>query len=325
LVGGRELTKVAVLGTRYSDLSIEEEILAPLGAEIVSGDGSSADAIVDQAEGAAVILAGSGPRFDAATLDRLSARAIVRYGVGTESIDLEAASARGMWVAYVPDYATEAVALHALALALAAARALPAADAKVRSGEWGLANLRPLHLPSAMTAGVVGLGRIGHRVAQLFRAVGFAVRGYDPFVDDIPDGVERVDLGEVLRCDVVSLHAPARSDHRPLIGASELASMKPGCILVNTARGSLIDQDALIEALKVGRPGVAALDVFATEPPNFDAFQAVSKRLILSPHMAWYSEESERDLRQKTAHEAARLLRGEDPIHPVVSPRELQR
>jgi D-3-phosphoglycerate dehydrogenase len=280
---------------------------------------------VEQAEGAAVILAGSGPLFDAATLGRLTARAIVRCGVGTESIDLDAASERGMWVAYVPDYATEAVALHALALGLAATRALPAADARVRSGAWGFADLRPLHLPSAMTAGVLGLGRIGRRAAQLFSAVGFSVRGYDPFVDEVPESIERVDLGEALRCDVVSLHAPGRSDGGPLIGASELASMKPGSILVNTARGSLVDQDALIEALKAGRPGMAALDVFATEPPNLEVFQPVSERVILSPHMAWYSEESEGDLRVNAALEAARLLRGEDPIHPVVSPRELPR
>jgi D-3-phosphoglycerate dehydrogenase len=150
------------------------------------------------------------------------------------------------------------------------------------------------------------------------------VHGYDPFVDEVPDGIERVDLGEVLRCDVVSLHAPG-SDDGPLIGASELASMKPGSILVNTARGSLVDQDALIEALKTGRPGMAALDVFATEPPNPEVFDPVAGRVILSPHMAWYSEESEGDLRVNAALEAARLLRGEDPIHPVVSPRELQR
>ena len=126
--------KVAVLGTRYQDLSIEEEILAPLDAALVIGDGGSPDAIVDVAHGARVILAGSGPRFDADTLKRVEAGAIVRYGVGTESIDAGAAADLGMWVAYVPDYGTEAVAIHTLTLVLAAARRLPVADATVKSG-----------------------------------------------------------------------------------------------------------------------------------------------------------------------------------------------
>src|ERR687892_513208 len=129
--------KVAVLGTRYPDLSIEEGILEPLGAEIVVGDGATPDAIVEQAADAEVILAGSRPRFDAATLERLHARAIVRYGVGTETIDLPAASEMGMWVAYVPDFGTEAVSVHALTLALAARGRVNRAEPRLREGGWG--------------------------------------------------------------------------------------------------------------------------------------------------------------------------------------------
>ena len=311
-----------MLGTRYPDLSIEEGILEPLGAQIVAGDGSSSDAIVEQAADAEVVLAGSTPRFDAPTLERLRARGIVRYGVGTESIDLPAASERGMWVAYVPDYGTEAVAVHALALALAGVRRLIAADRNVRAGNWGFADIRPLHLPSAMTAAVVGLGRIGRKVAELFGAVGFSVRGHDPFVHEFPNSIKAVSLGEALACDVVSLHVPGSSDGTPLIGAAELASMSSGSVLVNTSRGSLIDQNALIEGLRAGAPAVAALDVFASEPPDPQAFAGVEYRMIFSPHMAWYSEESEIDLRTKAAHEAARLLRGETPANPVAWPRE---
>lgn len=314
------MTKVAVLGTRYPDLSVEESVLGPLGAEIVAGDGASSDAIVEQAGDADVILAGSGPRFDADTLDRLRAKAIVRYGVGTESIDLAAASRRGMWVAYVPDYGTEAVSFHALSLALAAARKLIAADARVRSGKWGFADLRPLHLPSALTASVVGLGRIGARMATLLQAVGYEVVAHDPYVATPPDGVTLVPLAEALACDVVSLHAPGRSDGTPLLGAPELGAMKDGAILVNTSRGSLVDQRALVEALKTGRPGMAALDVFDSEPPAADLFAEVADRVVLSPHMAWYSEESERDLRNKAANEAARVLRGDPPENPVAAP-----
>ena len=311
-----------MLGTRYPDLSIEEEILEPLGAQIVAGNGASSDAIVEQAADADVILAGSGPRFDAFTLGRLRARAIVRYGVGTESIDLPAASARGMWVAYVPDYGTEAVAVHAVTLALAGVRRLIAADRSVRDGNWSFAEIRPLHLPSAMTASVVGLGRIGRRVAEIFAAVGFSVRAHDPFLDEFPFPVEAVSLRAALASDVISLHAPGRPDGTPLIGADEIASMSSGSVLVNTSRGSLIDQDALIEGLRSGAPAVAGLDVFATEPPDLQVFADVADRVIYSPHMAWYSEESEVDLRTKAAHEAARLLEGEEPANPIVRPRE---
>jgi D-3-phosphoglycerate dehydrogenase len=307
--------KVAILGTRYPDFSIEEGILEPLGVAVVSGDGGSRDAIVEQAGDAEVILAGSGPRFDAETIGALKVRGIVRYGVGTETIDVAAAAERGITVAYVPDYGTEAVAVHTLALALAAVRKLTSADARVKAGGWGFAELRPLHVPSAMTAGVLGLGRIGRRVAEMMGSIGFNVVGHDPYAEGT--GLRNVSVDEVLACDVVLLHAPAPPDGSALIDAGALAKMKPGAILVNTSRGSVVDQDALVSALRAGRPGMAALDVFSPEPPDVSAFEGLHERVILSPHMAWYSEESERDLREKAAGEAVRILRGERPANPV--------
>ncbi|MPZ70403.1 MAG: C-terminal binding protein [Actinobacteria bacterium] len=314
----RVTVKVAILGTRYRDLSIEEEILAPLGAEIVHGDGGSPEAIIEVAHGAGVILAGSGPRFDAGTLKQLEAGAIVRYGVGTESIDAAAAAALGMWVAYVPDYGTEAVAVHALTMALAAARRLQIADGTVKGGRWGIGDVRPLHLPSAQTAGVVGLGRIGRRSAELLAGVGYEVFGHDPFAET--PGIRLGSLAEALAADVVTLHAPGREDGSPLIGRDEIALMSEGSVLVNTSRGSLIDTAALVEGLEQGRPAVAALDVFETEPPDVEVFATVLDRVILTPHMAWYSEESERDLRIKAATEAARILGGEAPLNVAATP-----
>jgi D-3-phosphoglycerate dehydrogenase len=307
--------KVAILGTRYPDFSIEEEILAPLGVAVVSGDGRSSEDIVAQAGDAEVILAGSGPRFDARTIGALKVRGIVRYGVGTETIDVAAAAERGIAVAYVPDYGTEAVAIHTVALALAASRKLVSADARVKEGGWGFAELRPLHVPSALTAGVLGLGRIGRRVARMMSALGFKVVGHDPYTsaDDVPN----VSLDQVLASDIVLLHAPAPADGAPLIDAAALEKMKSSAVLVNTSRGTVVDQDALISSMRKGRPGMAALDVFTPEPPDASAFRDLEDRLILSPHMAWYSEESERDLREKAATEAVRILRGERPANPV--------
>lgn len=315
---------VAVLGTRYPDLSIEEQVLAPLGPSLRSGAGADLDDILAVAGDAEVILAGSAPRFDRDVIAALRCRGIVRYGIGTDSIDLDAARDRGMWVARVADYGTEAVAFHALSLAVAGARRLVQAHAHVRDGGWGFGHLRPLHLPSACTAGVVGYGRIGRLVARMLLGVGYDVVVHDPNVDRAEDGVTMVDdLTDLLaRSDVVTLHMPGAPDGTPLLTADALAHCRPGSVLVNTARGSLIDTQDLVDALSAGRPGVAALDVHEHEPVDAAVYASVADRVILSPHMAWYSEESERDLRVKASEEAARLLRGERPRDVVVDPTE---
>jgi D-3-phosphoglycerate dehydrogenase len=308
--------RVAILGTRYSDLSVEEEILAPLDVVIASGPGADEAAIIEIAADAEVILAGSGPRFTAAVLENLSCRALVRYGVGVDSIDLVAADRLGIAVASVPDYGTEAVATHTLALALAALRQIPRADREVQAGKWTFADLRPLHLPSALTAGVVGYGRIGSAVGHRLQAVGFEVLAHDPLVEAA--AVPLVPLNELLAgSDLVTLHAPGRPDGAPLIDRAALALMRPGSILVNTARGSLVDMDALVEGMQDDRPRYACLDVFPVEPPPPAGWQAVSDRLIRTPHMAWYTEESQLELREKAAREAGRALRGEPLLNPV--------
>ncbi len=323
---------VAILGTRYQDFSVEEQELGPCGAQLVAGDGGSADEIVAVAAGAEVLLAGSRPRFDAAVIARLAPadghgpRGIVRYGIGTDSIDLAAARRHGVAVARVSDYGTEAVAVHAVAMALAQLRRLGEADRALRAGQWGVADLRPLRQPSGLVAGVVGFGRIGRQVTHYLRAFGMRVCAHDAYVDVAAAGggdVDAVSLTELLeRSDVVSLHAPGNADGSPLLGADELARMRPGSILVNTARGSLVDLAALGGALAAGRPARAALDVFADEPPDVAALDellaGVQERVLLTPHMAWYTEESEIDMRRKAAAEAARLLRGEPLRDPVV-------
>lgn len=312
--------RVAILGTRYRDFSIEQEQLSALEVEIVAGDGSSPEAIQGVAGEAEVILAGSRPRFAAGVLAALTCRGIVRYGVGTDSVDLEAARRLGIAVGRVSDYGTEAVAFHAVSMAVAQLRRLVEVDRAVRSGSWGFAELRPLHEPSGLTAGVVGYGRIGRQAAHYLRGLGMRVCAYDAYVD-VPqaDGVEAVDLGELLTVsDIVLLHAPGSPDGSPLIDAGALEKMRPGSVLVNTARGSLIDLAALVPALRRGAPARAALDVYPQEPPDLRVLDDVAEQILLTPHMAWYTEESETDMRRKAAADAARLLRGERLADPVV-------
>ncbi len=312
--------KVAVLGTRYADLGIEEELLGPLDVTLVLGDGGSPAEILEVAAAAEVVLCGSRPKFDAEVLAGLSCRGIVRYGIGVDTIDLAAAAERGIAVARVSDYGTEAVAFSAVSMAMALFRRLPEADAALRGGAWGVAGLRPMHQPSASVAGVVGYGRIGRQAATYLRGLGFTVLAHDEYVD-VPDadGVRSASLDEVLESsDVVTLHAPGDPSGRPLLDADRLGRMKPGSILVNTARGSLVDLPALIEALGAGRPRFAGLDVFPSEPVDPAVFEPVADRVLLTPHVAWYTDESEADMRRKAAAEAVRLLRGEPLREPVV-------
>jgi D-3-phosphoglycerate dehydrogenase len=317
---------VAILGTRFRDFDIERETLPDV--ELVSGPGGSRAEILEVARGADLILAGAAPRFDRETLEEVGVGAIVRLGVGVDSVDLEAARTLGMTVAYVPDYGTETVALHTVSLVLASIRRVKLADRRTWEGAWGVDPLRPLHLPSSMTAGIVGFGRIGRRVAVMLTGLGFErFLVADPMVEEpdltsaVPGATAHlVDLDDVLAgSDVVTLHAPT-PPRPPLIGARELGRMKEGSVLVNTARGALIDTDALVSALREGRPAMAALDVYETEPPDPTVFERVADRLLLTPHMSWYTEETEDELRRKAAAEASRILAGEPPLHALVSP-----
>lgn len=314
---------VAILGTRFPDFSIEREVLEPIGVRIVDGNGSDGQAIVEQSRGADVILAGAAPKFDAQTLSEISCMGIVRYGVGTESIDLQAAADLGIWVLRVADYGTEAVATHAVTMALAGMRRIRQADMRVRAGEWGFAPLRPLHLPSAMTVGVIGTGRIGRHAASQFVGLGFRVLAYDIVrPSEVMAGVEFLEnLTELVhQSDILSLHVPGAPDGSALFNAELLQQVKQGCIIVNTSRGALIDAEALARGLATGKPGFAALDVFSKEPPNVAVFSEVEDHLFFTPHMAWYTEESEADLRFKAAQEVRRLLLGERPKEIVVEP-----
>ncbi|HEY7583252.1 MAG TPA: C-terminal binding protein [Acidimicrobiia bacterium] len=316
--------KVAVLGTRFRDFDVEREILGDV--ELSSSPARTRSEILEVATGVDVILAGAAPVFDAETLEALRARAIVRLGVGTETVDLDAARRLGMWVAYVPDYGTEAVALHTVTLVLACLRRLTQADRQMRDGYWGVAGLRPLHLPSTIAVGIVGFGRIGQRVAQMLNGLGFhRFLVADPVPTALNGALahlkaEFVELPELLSAsDVVSLHAPPETRGH-LLGSEQLSLMREGSVLVNTARGALVDTVALVDGLAQGRPAMAALDVFEREPPDVTMFEDVVDRLILTPHMSWYTEESELALRRLGAAEALRLLNSQPPHHAVVTP-----
>jgi D-3-phosphoglycerate dehydrogenase / 2-oxoglutarate reductase len=250
--------------------------------------------------------------------------AVATASVGFDHVDVEAASGLGVWVCNVPDYCTEEVADTAVAYVFALVRGIVALDRSVRSGVWDSHGAGALGRVARLRVGVVGFGRIGRAFAARMSALGCEVWANDPFVgarELETAGVRAADLPELLgACDVVSLHVPLTEDTRGLIGEAELASMRPTAVLLNTARGPVVDVDALVAALRAGRLGGAALDVLPVEPPPapLDA-----PGLVVTPHAAWYSPAAER-ARYAAAADAVRLaLSGVRPPGAVNVPARL--
>jgi D-3-phosphoglycerate dehydrogenase len=214
-------------------------------------------------------------------------RVVATPTVGFDHIDLDAAESRGIAVVSVPDYCTQEVADHALALLLALARGVVALDRDVRRGGWNPRAAGSLRTLAELRVGIVGLGRIGGAVATRLLALGAEVWANDPLPVS-RDGVRLVELDELLaECDAVTLHVPLTPETRGLIGRAEVASMKPAALLVNTSRGAVVDVGAVLEALRAGRLGGAALDVLPQEPPPV---APIAPNLVLTPHAAYYSE-----------------------------------
>jgi D-3-phosphoglycerate dehydrogenase / 2-oxoglutarate reductase len=284
--------------------------------------------VAERARDAAVLINQYAP-ITAEVLDALpDCRLVVRYGVGVDNVDIVAAAERGVWVANVPDYGTEEVADHALALALTLLRGIPALSASVRAGGWDYRVARPLHRLSTLRFGVVGCGAIGSVAGGLAAAFGMDVVGVD-----IADGrparggpIRAVGLHElVATSDVLSLHVALTPATEHLVDAAFLAAVKPTAVIVNTARGALVDRAALLAALDAGRLAGAALDVLEAEPPDEVGRRlAAHERVVVTPHTAWYSEESFVTLKTEVAREALRVLAGDPPRSPVNSPSEVR-
>jgi D-3-phosphoglycerate dehydrogenase len=248
-------------------------------------------------------------------------KVVVRAGVGYNNIDLAAADRHGVIVCNVPDYGTEEVADHAIMFLLAVARRLIPSHAAIRSGDWHYQTAVGAPRLRGKTLGIVGCGRIGSATALRAKALGLDVLFYDPYVEEGRDkalGLRRVyDLGELLhQSHFVSLHCYLDEQSYHLINAETLAQMRPGAFLINTARGPVVDQKALVEALDSGHIAGAALDVVEREPLDDDRVRN-HPRIILTPHSAFYSVEGFVELRAKAAEEVRRVLRGEPPRNRV--------
>lgn len=302
----------------------EKAVAASAGVDLVIAQSGSPQEVVADASGADGIVV-QYARITGDIMDALpSVRVIGRYGVGVDTIDVQAATARGIAVCNVPDYGTEAVSDHAVALTLAAAREIPRLDRALREGRVDFPGVRPLHVVGDRVFGVVGLGRIGFATARKAAGLGYRVICHDILAgdDELYRGYPHVSLTELLRrSQVVSLHTPLTELTHHLIGADELALMRPDAILVNTARGPVVDTAALVEALRAGRIRSAALDVTEVEPLPRDHKLTTLPQVVLTPHMAWYSEETYGELKRRAVQNVATLLRGgrpQDIVNPEV-------
>ncbi len=316
------MPRIVVTDATFPRLDHERAVAARHGAELTEARCTSAEDVVAAAAGADVLLV----QFAQVTSDAIGQlppnAAIVRYGLGLDNIDLKAAERRGIRVAYVPDYATGEVADHTAALILAALRKLFPLDRSVREGRWDPVNVaRSTQAFSQCTVGFVGFGRIGREVHARLKPFGFSALVSDPQVDvQLVEslGAHAVELDMLFSAaDVVTLHAPLTSQTRHLVDARRLRSMRPNALLVNTARGALIDSAALAEALLEGIIGGAALDVFEEEPlPSSSKLRALPN-VILTPHAAWYSAQSTDRVQSLAADEVDRALSGRPPRCPA--------
>lgn len=256
-------------------------------------------------------------------------RVIGRYGVGLDNVDLDAATERGIWVVYTPLANAEAVAEHVFGVLLAFSKRILLADAAVRRGDWGYRNRDPGFEIFGRTLGVVGMGRIGMRVAAI-GARGFGQRIlYTDVVARLEVerafGAERRPLEELLAAsDIVTLHVPATPQTHRLLNRERLRCMKPGAFLINASRGAVVEESALVEALQSGRLAGAALDVFEEEPLPLDSPFLSLPNVILSPHKAGQTEESMRRMAMVT-QDILRVLRGEMPCYPANRPQPLRK
>ena len=312
---------IAVTDSPFPSLDPAKAALARVDPELRMAKSASAEDILAAARDADAILV-TYAKLPGELLRQLTrCKAIGRFGLGVDNIDIPAAAALGISVTYVPDYCMQEVSDHAMALLLATARKVPLSNKLVQSGRWEVPPIVPIHRLSGRVLGLVGFGNIPRALAPKARAFGLRVVTHDPYVS--PDvlsaaGVAGVSFDRLLEMsDFVSIHAPLMPSTRGLFNADVFHKMKKGAVLINTARGPLVDEAALIAALDTGQLGGAALDVVTTEPLTKDSKLLGRDNVILTPHTAFYSVEALEELQTKCAADVARVLSGEQPVYPV--------
>ena len=314
--------KVVILDHRYEHYEQEREVLSEIGVEPViayPADRTEAFKVLNDADGVICNLYNMNADV-IGMLDRC--RVISRYGVGFDNVDISAAAERGIAVCNVPDYSMEDASDHALALLFNCTRKISYKDRKIREGAWNLHNDQPCFRMTGRTLGVIGYGHIGSVVVRKIAGFGFAEILVDsPSADESvieKAGGRKVDFDELLsRSDYISIHCPLKSDTIDMFDDAAFSKMKPGSILINTARGPIVNEKALCRALEDGKVAAAGIDVFAQDPLPMNSPLRSFDNVTLTDHAAWYSEESIVELKTKAAKNVAQVLSGKPAVNRV--------
>lgn len=323
--------KVVITDSAFDDVSVEEATLKEINADVKHFRCKDEKEIVTVGKEADVLINNLLPISKETISSLNNLRLIVRWSVGYDNIDLKTATQKKVIVCNVPDYCTVEVADHTLGLILSLVRKIPWIDSYTKKGkadfttDWR--NFAPIYRLSGKTAGIIGFGRIGKEVAKRLKAFGLRILVYDPYLpkEVIENfGAVPVALDDLLRnSDIISIHCPLAKDTHHLISKDKLALMKKTAILVNISRGALIDEEALYKALKRNLIQSAALDVFENEPLEKTNPFLKLKNVIITPHIAWYSEEASIDERKFASEEILRFFKGIKPKN-IVNPEVLR-
>lgn len=323
-----ERLTVMVTDHVFERFDAEREVLAGVNAELVVLQCKTAAELVPRVAAANGLLNTYLPGIDEAVFAAAPGlRAVVRYGIGVDTIDIPAATRRGIMVANVPDYCVNEVADHAVAHFLALNRKLALSDRKVKTGQWSLAYLKPLKAIREMRVGILGFGRIGRAIAARIRPFGPEVVFFDPQASGDAEGCQAVDLETLLAtADAIIVQCPGTPATRGLIGREAFAKMKRQPVLVNCARGEVVDTDALVEALRAGVVSGAGLDVLQDEAAVVKAPHPLKEfdNVILTPHSAWFSSAAIPSLQRRAAEQMALALSGRRPAS-LLNPEALER
>jgi D-3-phosphoglycerate dehydrogenase len=312
---------IAVTDSVFPSLDPAKAALARLNPTYRMSKSVNADDIVAVAKDADAVLVTYAKLTRKVLMQLTRCKAIGRFGLGVDNIDLVTAKEKGIAVNYVPDYCIREVSDHAMSLLLALIRKIPLSNKLVQSGRWEMPAVVPIRRIEGTVLGLIGFGHIPRLVAPKAQAFGIKVIAYDPYAK--PDvfksaGVESVDIDTLFKMsDYVSVHAPLLPATRAMMNAEAFAKMKKGAYIVNTARGPLIDEPALIAALDSGQVGGAGLDVVAAEPLAKNSPLLGRDNVIISPHTAFYSIEALEELQTKCASDVARVLSGEIAVYPI--------
>lgn len=298
---------------QFPNIDTEKRIIENAGGQVAALQCRTEEDVIERAADADVLMVQWAP-ITRSVVERLSnCKVIVRYGIGLDNIDLEAARSRGIAVRNIPDYCIDEVADHTVALALSLGRQLAVIDHKVRQGVWSIVPPRPMPAARQSTFVAIGYGRIARAVLDRARAFKFQLATCDPYLGadvQLPPDVTRVDLDDALAiADILTLNVPLTGETRHMLDAAAFAQMKPTALLINTARGALVDTVDLADALENGVIAGAGLDVFETEPLPADHPLRRCPNALLTSHVSWYSELSGPNLQRLAAEEAVRSLR----------------